>query len=276
MRIESGKSTKNSIFFRTGNMSVEAKYDEDENIKVKNYFIEDNDKEYTPFKPINFFAIMTVIINIVICIGNVPKIVNIVPILLAILFQLYTFIAHNKDCEILKNHSVEHKIISAVEKYSKDVTLDQIMKAPKLSRNCGTSMLIIYIVYKIIALTISIKYNMIIPETIVYILFRSTCTLFPIYYIGYLAQIFEFRKPEEKNYELGMAALNSLKDYFEKIENISFENANYEIIRKDIIAEIHIEDYIKRAKEIYQKELMETMENEIDKMLKKEEKEAPK
>ena len=278
MKIESGVSTVDSISFRNGSIAVEARYVADGSINVKNYFIQDSkSKIITPFNIINFFALITLILNIGIYFLDLPKMINVIPIIIAGIFQIAILVSHHKKPEILRNHSVEHKIISAVNSYSRMTTMNDIKKAPKLAKECGTSVFMIYIAYKIVALIISIKFNIIVPEIIVYSIYRSTFLLFPIYYIGYLVQIFEFKEPEERNYKLGKAALDAFIEITDKVKTLSFEKANFEVIEekepedyKVDKEDVKVTALIKKAQVLYEEQIIELMEKEeIESKMKK-------
>lgn len=272
MKIESGKSTENSITFCSGNMETTATYDKDGKIKITNTYNERENVGLEILKPIFFIAGIGEAINLGIYLYGFSKLVNLIPIVIFLVYEASVIILNIKNGEIIKNHTVEHQIIYAVSKYGRTVTHKDIVKAKKLTKRCGTSFFPIYIAYMIAALIISLKFNIIVPQIIVYALFTITYKTFPIYYIGYIGQSLQLAKPDEKSYKLGEAALAAYIDYLEKIENLKFADDVEYYISKD---ENELEDYkvntedssfkevLEKTTQIYEKEILKEMEKKF-------------
>ena len=291
MIIDSGLSTKNSISFRKGSIASMASYDENGQIKLSSYFITTNSNNvkdgYNQNKPINgikWLAITSGILNLFIYSFELSKWYMIAMIAILIAYQIFMLKCHDKEDESLKNHAVEHKIINQVNIYGRSVTMDDIVKSKVMTPHCGSSLLLIYIVFKLIAFCISVSYNVIVPEIIVYSLFKNLYCTFPIYYIGYIAQNMDMRKPTEKNYKLGKAALENFFKLTDEIKNIQLEeNVKYIVIEEKNLEDVKVslEDPIVKATskiilQKYEEEILKMMESEDEKKSNKRKKESKK
>lgn len=259
MIIQSGASTEKSIALRNGNLSSEAKYSDDGKIQLITTFIAEDDKNCAnSLSDVKLVAIVIAIINILIYAYECNYYFLLIPIVYMIFLQIIYIYKVILDDKVKKNHASEHMVIKAVEFKKARVSIEDIKKESMLSPHCGMSILPIYFIYNIIIIYISIKYKIVVPQIIIYSLFKTTFKWIPFRYIGYIFQRMSLKKPDEKSLVLAKAAADNLFDFRDKIASIKMNNSEYKVIdsktiflEKLNIEEEYFSELINKTNEIY-------------------------
>ncbi len=209
MKIEGGTSTNLKITLRKGNLITEASYNEKGKIKVKQILKEENDKDNI-FGIIIGSTIMLEVVNIMLIINNFSKHYLLAGITILFLILLFNILDILKDKRIRKNHSAEHMVINAVNNKNRKVSIEEIKQEKVLDKNCSTNIFPTYCMLNLIFVIISIAFNVPVSFILVLIMFKFCYNKKPFAYLGYLFQIFYFKKPDNVSLELAKAAADLL------------------------------------------------------------------